>query len=192
MDDLLHPIDAAHPLGDECREIRELMLEAAERKLSDFENRRIERHISECPVCAEVLAEGDDLAAGQFSVELPSEQEWNEVQDRIWSELELPPVGARAPEDPVTTSAAPVAQTTELDEARNVRWWQPLLPLAACLALTYLVIRNLGPTPVSLDELPPDDDVIAAEVLELSDDQDYLIFTGDDEDGVLILMTTNG
>lgn len=187
MDELLNPVDT------ECEEIRRLMLEDDERELSGFEARRIEQHVTACPGCFGVL-EGRDGLAGQqdrvvrsLSLDQPSAEEWDSMKGRIWAELDLgsPPV---AESTPAPSREPSPASTPAL--ASNTPNWRVWGALAAGLALVW-VLTSLREAPTSPTE-DPAEDVIAAEVLELGDDQDYIILNADEEDGVLILMTTSG
>ncbi|MGE3166214.1 MAG: zf-HC2 domain-containing protein [Planctomycetota bacterium] len=207
-DELLNPADT------ECATIRRLMLTAQERDLSDFEAARVERHVNECRACTEILEGTGDAtpseAPGQRFVPTPSEEEWARVKAGIWSDLGLDrgmsharprttvarPSAGNGASVPRAVAGGEPAPPASLPRTRLVaRLWRFVGPAAAGLAIGWLMFhqpssKTPGGDPGGDPSSVPT--AIAAEILELGDGQDFVILTGDDEDGVVILMTTSG
>lgn len=202
MDDRTDPTSAA------CAGIRKLMVEGAERGLSDFEAARVERHVVGCSDCTSVI-EGKDRhsvrtakgGSGGMGFDLrgivpPTEAEWRQVKAGIWTELGLDNAAARG-NAKAPAHATPERQGQPPGRGAITRIARLLIPAAAGLALGWLLFHQ--PTPSDRVEAPltgltesREGPTVAAEILELGEGQDFVIMTGDDEDGVVILMTTSG
>lgn len=187
-----------HPADERCADVRELMLVVEQRDLTELESLRVERHVDGCASCLRLLEGRHGLAAEQdrlvrsHPAPAPSDAEWAGVEARLSEELGLPPftgtaVDSSAPPRPVIlpTPAAP----------GSTGWGRSLLPVAASILLTALVVHNLskpgdvedtGSGRVAVVELP------SVEVHDLPADQSSEIYLGgEDEEGVVVFFTSD-
>ncbi len=175
MDELLEPADSR------CAEIRNLMLAEAERDLTGFESKRLEKHINECSACQSVLAgEGTsevvDRLLREIPIEYPDEAAWSSLQERIHEA-----VGQAAP-----SPTAPAPHRPE--RVSPLAWARVLVPLAAMILICFLVIRSISD--VGWSETRNREFVI--EVTELPDDMEAIILYPEAEDGAIMITLTSG
>ncbi|MEM7165713.1 MAG: zf-HC2 domain-containing protein [Planctomycetota bacterium] len=183
-----------NPADEQCASVRELMLAVEERDLTELEAQRVEQHVEGCVACVRLL-EGrheQDRLVRNHAVPQPTAAEWAQVEAGIRDELGLPDFGRggdaaddEAPRPMVVPMPAPPGTTG---------WGRSLLPVAAAILLTALVVHNLSKpqddpgtgSSVAVTDLP------VVEVDDLLDDQTSEIFLGDEEDeGVVVFMTTD-
>ncbi len=208
-DELLDPRDS------NCADVRRLMLAEDERELSEFENRRIEKHLSECPACILLLRDGSSLGASSAHghSSSPASQvdrwakaqvetqlqgvDWQDQQHQLFAKLGLEQEvnsqtgGSGAQEFRNETSSQDKLSAENNASNSSPSVMETVLPVAASLLISLLCLATIQQGLDLSDKKVEESHLGDVAVLEMAEDQQQLIFDSSEEgEGVLIIMAT--